>query len=137
MKVIFTGKKLEHLEYNNFARANQLKLQVRVNVSVAKPNVVKNDSSILVRHTVMFGSPVDPFYLLVRHATSYQVMNAEGLETASEEEQKKVVNETCVPLATEKLNETLEDVCKGMGINSVQLPPTMANNPNEDFTQNN
>lgn len=137
MKVLFTGKKTENIEYRNTARSTEVKLQVRVNVSVTKPNQVKTDSTIFVRQAVMFGSPVDPFYLLVHHMTSYMVTDDSGLEGASEEAQKKIINDTCIPLATEKLNESLAQICKGIGINPVQLPPALAAGPSMDVTQNN
>ena len=40
-------------------------------------------------------------------------------------------------LATEKLNESLAQICKGIGINPVQLPPALAAGPSMDVTQNN
>ena len=69
--------------------------------------------------------------------TSYMVTDDSGLEGASEEAQKKIINDTCIPLATEKLNESLAQICKGIGINPVQLPPTLAAGPSMDVTQNN
>ncbi len=122
MKLDLKGLRIVKCEFRNEMGPNvKLNLQVSVNNQIKLPKELKQDSVGAVITKVMVGSPMTPLYLYLEQVTNFSDSQPIPGEVTDTESMMSLYKTICVPVATEKMEESIKQLCAVYHIPEIQI----------------
>lgn len=113
MKLDLRGSRITKCEFHNEMGPNtKLNLQVSVNNQIKLPKGENTQATGSIITKIMIGTPLQPLYLLLEQVSNYIDVEADGKEALDTESLMSLYKTICVPLAVQKVEETIKAIGK-------------------------
>lgn len=128
MKLDIIGSRVIKNEMTNQMGPNsKVNLQVQMNHQIKVPNEFGPKSVGSVITKIMVGSPMQPLYLYMEQVTNFGDVEHDEKTKMDSEEAMSIFKMICVPLAIQKVEDTINALCKVYGIPEMKLQKNPAN----------
>ncbi len=123
MKLDLIGSRIVKCNYSNDIEPdNEVNLQVTVNTQIKLPNDLKSDSVGSIRTKVLVGTPLEPLCIYVEQISNFMDTDKKKESNVPDmEEMMSLYKMICVPLALNRMDETLDGLCKVYGIPKIEI----------------
>lgn len=129
MRLELVGHRVNKCNYENHIGPNmKINLPISTNSQIKVPKEFKKGSIGTVLTKFMVGNPMQPLYLYLEVVTSFTDVEATDETCESAETMMSLFKTVCVPLANEKIEKILKELCLTYNIPEIKL----GKNPNQN-----
>lgn len=122
MKLDIVGSRVIKNELINQMTPNaKVNLQVQMNHQIKVPNEFGPQSMGAVITKIMVGSPMHPLYMYMEQITNFADVEHDPKTKMNSEEAMSIFKMICLPLAIEKVEKTINEMCKIYSIPELKL----------------
>lgn len=122
MNLNLTEIRVNKCEYRNeITSYAKLNLNVNMTNQIRLPKKLEADSVGAVITKIMVGSPLEPFYLFIEQVSHYKDSNPEQGFVQDSEELMSMYKTICIPIAIDKAEETIQNLCKTYHIPEIKI----------------
>lgn len=132
MKLDLKGIRIVKCEFHNEMGPNaKLNLQVGMNNQIKLPKELNENSIGTVITKIMVGSPMHPLYLYLEQISNFADTEPQQGEVLDTDSLMSLYKTICVPVAIQKVEETIKNLCAVYHIPEIQLQKREASDKNK------
>lgn len=122
MRLELVGSRVVKCTYENKMGANtKVNIPISTNSQINVPKEFKKGSVGSIVTKIMIGNPMQPLYIYLEELTTFKDVEADENTSENAETMVSLFKTICVPLANEKMKQTISNLCKVYNIPEIKM----------------